>query len=126
MGLDNGIIVKCDNMEEFFDNCPSFVKTVFGDNEICYWRKCWGLRGEILGVLHSSDYKTKIDKEDIPAILDVIKKYLNPDYWDYNANSIWSWEDYFEHNVQQYINLSYLYDVWDDYPGMTAEFYDSY
>jgi hypothetical protein len=56
MGLDNGIVVK--NLDR--NNIPNFIKLPFGWDlekdhiEIAYWRKCWGIRNDILDILHGS------------------------------------------------------------------------
>jgi len=126
MGLDNGFHAK--GLKNI--SLPSYVRLPWNtdDEEIAYWRKCWGLRREINAVLHLSpdQYEIRVDKEDIPAILRVIKSYMNPVYWETNCDSIWQWEEYFEHNLQQYINLTYLYEMWDNIPGLEVSWYDSY
>lgn len=67
MGLDNGFRVKNINRQDI----PSYSHAKrYNDDEIIYWRKCWGLRSVVLDALHvgEEDGVIKIEKEDIPAI----------------------------------------------------------
>jgi hypothetical protein len=55
MGLDNGIVA----IGLTRNDIPNFVKLPFTEDyppneiDITYWRKWWGLRGDILDVLHA-------------------------------------------------------------------------
>lgn len=130
MGLDNGIVVIGIKRNEI----PSFVIPVVESSEefeVCYWRKCWGIRREILKIVNptaNSGYDFIIDLEDIPAILRVMAKYLDNEYWDLCADSIWEYKEYIQHMIQQYINLKWLEGYWKDHPDDDIEvrFYDSY
>ena len=61
MGLDNGFI--CKNIKR--NEIPSYVRLPWDcrdeDVEIAYFRKCWGIRGEIIRLLHVKDDEYKID-----------------------------------------------------------------
>lgn len=129
MGLDNGFIVKDTDLTEIV---PEFVHLPwdFAKNEIAYFRKYWGMRTEIiLDVLHVRDDEASgypVELDDMPAIFRIMQKYMNPTYWEENADSVWEWEDAFPHLVEQYINLKWLYDYWRQHPELEVSFYDSY
>ena len=133
MGLDNGFIARGIKQEDI----PSFVILPFPnqnrDNneiEIAYWRKCWGLRNEILGVLHSrfeDKYIIDVDAEDFPAIFKIMIPFFSKEYWEENAESIWEFEEAFEFSLlQQFINLKWLYSYMVEHPEVKCYFYDSY
>ena len=52
MGLDNGIIVKNkykELLEELGpDNWGKYKSKDDDDYDLCYWRKCWGIRNAII------------------------------------------------------------------------------
>lgn len=133
MGLDNGFIVRGIKKKDI----PSFVKLPFpeqnrdnGEIEIAYWRKCWGLRNKILGILHSrfqDKYIIDVDVEDFPAIFKIMIPFFSKEYWDENGESIWEFEEAFEFSLlQQFINLKWLYSYMVEHPEVKCYFYDSY
>ena len=128
MGLDNGFIcknIKCDEI-------PSYVKWPEDgrdeDIEIAYFRKCWGIRGEIIRLLHVKDdeYKIPVEKEDIIPIVKILMKYLDREYYDENADSIWEYDEYKENIQHSIINLMWLRVYMETHPDVTCYFYDSY
>ena len=130
MGLDNGIIIKKINKEQI-NKIPDYINVeIYNDNkvEIAYWRKCWGIRNEILDILHMNDYTyTKnIDIEDIPALIKMLYNFLSENYWEENSDSIWEYEGMKEQLVQQIINLKWLYSFMKENNDIEVEFYDSY
>lgn len=133
MGLDNGIVIKKITKEQI-ELIPSYIETditEYNDEiriEIAYWRKCWGIRNEIINILHmdSNQYKTKIDMEDIPAIIRMLYKFLSEEYWSECGDSIWEYEDIKEKLVQNIINLKWLYYFMQKNENIEIEFYDSY
>lgn len=125
MGLDNGFEVKNINRQAM----PSFVYyNKYDEDEIIYWRKCWGLRRVVLNALHAGDEDgiIKVEREDIPAILRGIKPYFHSDYYEENADSIWTYDEFFDNLMSSYMTLVWLYDYWDTHPEIEVEFYDSY
>lgn len=127
MGLDNGIIitkgVKRKNIPSFvhFDN---YIKPTI---ELCYWRKCWGIRGMILQKLHGRDSDhTDLNVEDIPVIIKILKYFCSEKHWEEEADSIWEYKDFKDILIDQIINLSWLYDYWQQHPNLKCYFYDSY
>ena len=128
MGLDNGFI--CKNIKR--DEIPSYVRLPWDcrdeDIEIAYFRKCWGIRGEIIRLLHVKDdaYKIPVEKEDIIPIVKILMKYLDRKYYDENADSIWEYDEYKENIQHSIINLMWLRVYMETHPDVTCYFYDSY
>lgn len=116
-------------------NVPYWVKLPFDFNmddgswDLCYFRKYWGLRGEILGKLHcmeDNDSRTPVESEDILPIVKILMKYLDEKYYEDNASSIWEFSEA-KNNIQQsIINLMWLKCYMDMYPKVKCYFYDSY
>lgn len=126
MGLDNGIILKCSDEE--YKKFPYYDETDLGveDKHIAYWRKCWSIRRDILNKLHGKDGdNTKIDPEDIPAIIKVLKPYLSRDCWE-ESETIWEYDEYFDHLYEILVNLEYLKEWFKINPNAECYFYDSY
>lgn len=74
MGLDNGIILRDVNPKDLTINKLINLDNL-GDTsvEICYWRKCWGIRNAIIEKLHLNDGgESKLDIEDIPVIIKIL------------------------------------------------------
>lgn len=70
MGLDNGIIFKIE--------CPSLnIETEY---EVCYFRKYWGLREKIIGLLNSNNgYVYPLMDNDILRIYNLLIHYSDID-----------------------------------------------
>jgi hypothetical protein len=137
MGLDNGIILKLkeNKVPEDFPSRESLNSFDLeevekrGELEIAYWRKCWGIRAAIIDVLHmkdSEEWEHPVEVDDCPALRRALMKFLRPDYWEENADSIWEYDEYFEHMLDVIFNLKWLEKRLKDHPEETAFFYDSY
>lgn len=129
MGLDNGFILK--NVDKA--TIPKFIwydDTYMKENEIVliYWRKCWGLREAVMNVLHMSDTdgEKQVEAEDIPAILRKLYPFLSKEYWEDNADSIWTFDEKIDSFIQDILNLKWLEEYMQDHPEITCYFYDSY
>lgn len=130
MGLDNGIIARKVNKKDI----PTFVKDGYKDfkedaMEVAYWRKCWGIREAMASVGHPIDdniYDFPIEREDIPAIVRELYKFLDKSYYEENADSIWEFDEIIDNLFQQIINLKWLEGYMEDHPDVEVEFYDSY
>lgn len=138
IGLDNGITLKTKNKISYF---PWFVNYKYEDwnneegkspeLEILYYRKCWGIRGEINSLLHNTEQNggiISIDSEDIPAIIKIIEKYLDRNYYDEHADSIWEYEEMFPHLIQDIKNLCW-FKIWlssNKNEVIECYWYDSY
>ena len=128
MGLDNGIILRDINPKELVVN-----KLINLDNledtsaEICYWRKCWGIRNAIVGKLHFNDNEeSKLDIEDIPVIIKILFDFYGQTEWEEDADSIWEWDEFKDILRQQIFNLMWLYDYMLEHSNAEVIFYDSY
>lgn len=138
MGLDNGIFLK---QKGDFDKeeVPSYVKLEYYASEpdaayICYWRKCWNLRGFILDKIthddvsdENRDYELSI--ADIDEIINVIVNYLDGTYsWDDDdfGGSIWTFEEMIPGLAYDIVNLGWLKSYLMTHPQAVAYFYDSY
>lgn len=131
MGLDNGLFVKGIDQKDV----PSFVRIPFHFNSknkdhsinFIYMRKCWGIRNDILNLIHGNEQDcSNIDREDIPAIIRIFYKYTDPKIYEDCADSIWTYEEYLPNLIQDIINLEWLYYYWETHPNLEVKFYDSY
>lgn len=131
MGLDNGLI--CKNIKR--EDAPAWVKPTLGWEENCsgcelvYFRKHWGIRGEILDKLHcmeDNDSETPVDAEDILPIVKILMKYLDREYYDDNARSIWEYDEAYDNIHASIINLIWLKMHMETHPEVECYFYDSY
>lgn len=129
MGLDNGFRLKYVDRTTI----PNFIHykdDFMGENEVelVYWRKCWGLREVVMGVLHmtNTDYEKRVEAEDIPAILRALYPFLSKEYWEENADSIWTFEESISNFTQDILNLKWLKGYLEEHPNVECYFYDSY
>ena len=136
MGLDNGIVLKLSSKkvpEDFPKQDAWWIEPQEevekrGELSIAYWRKCWDIRGIILGVLHAGQEggNYPVEAEDLPAIRRGIIKLLNPKIYEDEADSIWEYEERIESELQILLNLMWLENHLKNHPEDSAYFYDSY
>lgn len=138
MGLDNGIRLKLPKVgdefelpEDFPTELDDYEKKEFkrsGEFHVAYWRKCWGIRAAIIGVLHmnADEYEHPVEADDLPALRRELTKFLKPDYWEENADSIWLYDEYFDNMLDIIFNLKWLEKYLKEHPEAHAYFYDSY
>ena len=137
LGLDNGIYVKSNKRKITREMLPSsiiypFEKDYSGNVEIVYWRKCWGMRNEVMNSFgwHSSDpeqYIFDIDThEQVLRLIEIIASWINEDRWNEEADSIWDYDEMREILIQNIVNLSMIYIFMATNPDIYLEFYDSY
>lgn len=136
MGLDNGIFVKKNaltkltNIEERFSTPYDTDSSV----DVTYWRKCWGLRDDIVKYLcnkynvdENNIATLKLNIDDINKIISIVSSWRNKKKWNSESNSIWTWKEIKDSLVQNLIDLTYLLVKMEDYPGgFEVYFYDSY
>lgn len=131
MGLDNGIILRKVNPDTLSINKLTKLDKTYSDNpdtEVCYWRKCWGIRNAIVDKFHfdREGGEHKLDAEDIPVIIKILFDFYGKEEWEEEADSIWEWDEFKDNLRQQILNLTWLYDYMLANPDVEVYFYDSY
>ena len=135
MGLDNGICVKKNALTQLINLNNTFIDSNDNSNEIdiTYWRKCWGLRNDIMEYLttkHSVNddyYSFNLEVEDIKQIIEILISWYDKKKWNSESQSIWAWKEIKGNLLDSIRNLSYLLGKMEDYPnGFIVYFYDSY
>lgn len=135
MGLDNSIEIKrnayTNSIPELRQFELEYDKAYEYDFEICYWRKCWNIRNDILWIIGerlSDKYEYTLDKEDIDQIIKLLESY-NADNFEDSGGCIWDWDDeeypYSEKIQQDIASLKVLRQLMDKYE-LDVYFYDSY
>ena len=137
IGLDNGICVKSNKQTIVRSDLPQGIEYPFDkdyDNEveIAYWRKCWGLRNDIMntfGWLTTSPDKWKFEI-DTPAqvinLIELIAKWLDRERWENESGSIWEYDYIKNILIENIINFALIYEYMTTHPDVYLEFYDSY
>ena len=129
MGLDNGIVLnKPINVIPFYVKVDSWASSQ-DSVEICYWRKCWGIRNEILGLFpgaDSNDSCLNLTPEDTRAIRKIIRSFMNKKKWEEEADSIWTYDEIHPRLINHWIALWWLERYLRKNPNTEAYFYDSW
>lgn len=126
MGLDNGIYIKKKGEEE---RIKLSGKSFFWDDEIAYWRKCYGIRRIILNTLGgeiNGEYEYPINRTQLKELIKELKKFNEKEYWEDFADSIWSFEEFAESRKRIIHNLKWVYWYTYLHPDIEVYFYDSY
>ena len=101
MGLDNGIRLMMTEADAKKNGCPFIGSDSESFTEICYWRKCYGLRDLIIKNLQLSNDRVTytLFYKDVNTIIDIlISLTQSEDDWKY-ADSIWEYDEYLLHNI---------------------------
>ena len=129
MGLDNGIVLRRKDNQEFelpLSCCNKYENSI----ELCYWRKCYGIRNAILRVVDTqvtNEYKYPVTLDNIDNVIKAFKHFLHKDTWVYEGNTIWDWDKYTRRNQARNLVGLYRLKCWlKKHPEDTAYFYDSY
>lgn len=138
MGLDNGIMLKLNIIDKRIKVPKCFIHESWykpGEYEICYWRKCWGVRNKIITEVfnektYSDKYEFEVMPDNVLKIIKVLKYYDNEKNWNNDNSTIW-W--YKENKIHKQIRkqikcLKKLYSFLRKYPkeDIVCYFYDSY
>ena len=136
MGLDNGIIVKSNKRQLTRNDLPTGIVYPFNEDyqngiEIVYWRKCWGIRNEIMNTFGwrfiDDQYQFEIDTpEQVFKLIEIIASWLDEKRWDEEGNSIWEYDTMRSTLIANIVNLSMIYIYMFSNPDVYLEFYDSY
>ena len=127
MGLDNGIVVKAAENELVLNALAPYRKSLSDEIEICYWRKCWNIRNEILNMLgkrFSEEWRHELTERDVDGILIILDSYTEEN-WNDSGGSIWEYAEMAESLAEQKNALMLLKRLMCDF-GVSAYFYDSY
>jgi hypothetical protein len=126
MGLDNGVVLKTKlkhNIPNFFD-----WRNNHEELDVCYWRKFWGFRNEVVREFGQKEPCEDIPLDDIGVgkLRCILEQYLDREYYESEGDSIWDYEDYLSHNIECIENLKRLQKFLEEHPGEECYFYDSY
>ena len=129
IGLDNGFYVRGVKKlpRKIYDGWKGIETD--GDIELAYWRKCWGIRDEILWTLgadHQGGGDYLVSREKLKEIIEVLKKFTNKEYWEDNADSIWEYDEFKDNQKQNIKQLRWIYGYMKWHPDVQLFFYDSY
>lgn len=136
MGLDNGIIIPKTDKTKLF-GLDDYFKTEYESSnnlEVLYWRKCWGIRNDVVNYLcdvYGTDrdcYSWILDDTDIKEIISIIKSWQNKKKWNMDGGSpIWTYKEVKDMLRDDIVDLTYLLAKMEDYKNaFKVEFYDSY
>ncbi len=147
MGLDNGIVLKAkedirvpneliltkyDIRGSFnSDDIDEPLDIILKDEqvEICYWRKCWGMRNEMIHCLEKcnldTEYTYKIPLDELDEVCDIINKFTKEKYYNMYARSIWDWDEMVDRLKLQVARLEWCKELLRE-DKIELEFYDSY
>lgn len=130
MGLDNGIIVKGLSLEEVPRVLDS--REFSGGITICYWRKWWGFRNEVVDYLQNrylsldEQYEWELDIKDLAKIYEIYINCTKEEWWLSYSDSIWSYEEIAPQIDKELMRLQWLITCKMNYPDAQIIFYDSY
>jgi len=136
MGLENGVVLYTKDPVDValpLDFGERSTPTFDGNEycySICFWRKCWNIRRDIITAL-GGDYddgnRDFLDVGDVKAIWHVINHLNKKKRWN-EGDSIWTYKEIRDHLDGDLTALEWLIYVMrqlnpDNYH---VEFYDSY
>lgn len=130
MGLDNGIVIKANKeiKAPFWIHLEYFDSMQHNHAEICYWRKCWGIRNLIIDKLiddkeDSGEYELSIT--DVNNIRRVLAYFNSAKKWERDSDSIWEWKEIRFTLLRQRVRLLWLTRYMKK-NNVKVYFYDSY
>ena len=138
MGLDNGLTCCNAPKTKEFD---AFRDDYHTENriEICYWRKCWDFRNEIIeaGLGVSCDIQWKDGEKivedkfltipQLEIVRNILAKYTDSEYVkEHNENSIWEDDELISIMQSNLDCLDRFILLMKQSPGLKVYFYDSY
>lgn len=138
MGLDNGIILKMNILNKNIKVPKCFIHKEWyepGEYEVCYWRKCWGVRNKIITEVFNEEtypdkYEFEVMPDDVLKIIKVLKYYDNEKNWNDDNSTIWYYKEDEIHKQIKYNlkKLKRLYRFLKKYlnEDIHCYFYDSY
>ena len=136
MGLDNGITLYSKKAIAIPDEVQVLETSMSGPEfgfgyELCYWRKCWGLRREIAHALQATtEYvgKSWLTISDVKSIWRAITEVNSERTWE-DGNNLWTYKEIKPNLERSLLALEWLVSFMREHEGedwFMVEFYDSY
>lgn len=127
MGLDNGVVLRT-NLEVNYPYKEWDWRTDKQEYDICYWRKFWGFRNAVVTEFHQTEECADIplNAEKVGKLRCILEEFLDREFYEDNADSIWDYEEYLIHNIECCENLAWLQNFLEEHPDEKCCFYDSY
>lgn len=132
MGLDNGIRIDKERTKANITFNPAIVGEM-NNNELLYWRKCWGLRDDIVNYICDKynverDFRYQdLDIDDLIKIREIIHSWSHKKKWTRESRSIWSWKSIKRSLREDAEVLAYLIALKEkEGDNLVLFFYDSY
>ena len=132
MGLENGIRIDKERTKTNTTFNPAIVSEI-SNNELLYWRKCWGLRDDIVNYLCDKynverDFRSQeLDVNDLIKIREIIHSWSHKKKWTRESRSIWSWKSIKRSLREDAEILAYLIALKENEgDNLVLFFYDSY
>lgn len=120
MGLDTGLIIKCDDIVLPFDKSYDDAYPY----EVFYFRKCWDLTRELSALLDCPDNgDIQVRPTMIDSMIEVISQYLDEDYYDKHDDCFWTFDEMLWQCKKAIANLEWLKRMNIDYKMV---YYESY
>lgn len=127
MGLDNGVVLRT-NLEVDYPFKEWDWRTDKQEYDVCYWRKFWGFRNAVVTEFHQTEECADIplNAEKVGKLRCILEEFLDREFYEDNADSIWDYEEYLIHNIECCENLAWLQNFLEEHPDEKCCFYDSY
>lgn len=131
MGLDNGIMMRRrDGKPMKWIQSLRLFSFYNQEVDLAYWRRCWGLRREIMAVAHCKDGDdTELSVKNLTDILRLIRIYhFDETAWCDACNDYWEYTKHVRRNGWRFcINLWLARFLIKFFPQVyQVYFYDSY
>ena len=110
MGLDNGVVFRTKEPITYpkWVMARRFIRHENG-GEVCYWRRCWGLREDVFNMLgseHEEKFEYHLTIDEVRAIRKILVGYFfHPRRW---RKSAWEWKDAWRHQFRHILSLRWL------------------
>lgn len=117
MGLENGVVIKA---KEDFKWQSGLVSWTDGleipkgkSLEVCYWRRAFGIRDKIMESMmiekeNHKDIVVGLNSYKLRNIVWELSKFIDEEYYNYNANSGWSYSVFVNTLWEQICILVYV------------------
>lgn len=117
MGLENGVVIKAKEDFKWRSGLVSWadgLEIPKGKNlEVCYWRKAMGIRDKIMESImvekeNHKDITVELNACKLRNMIWELNKFVDEEYYNYNANSGWSYSVFVNTLWEQICILVYV------------------